>query len=130
MGQPGGDGVFVAGDRLRAPVEILALQAQRNRRPAAQVLPPARVVEVLCLVNRHGAVPLAQPALPPEVAGLMAMLGEYQALAFEAAWNGGRANAIRALASDLLVFDLCKARAAYDELASAQPGWLPQRLLH
>ena len=89
-----------------------------------------RVVEVPCLVNRHGALPLSQPPLPRRVSGLIGMLGDYQALAAEAAWTGGRAEAIRALASNPLVFDLPKAQAVYDELAGAHPGgYLPQRLL-
>jgi 6-phospho-beta-glucosidase len=97
---------------------------------ALPTFPADRVVEVPCLVNRHGALPLAQPPLPRVVAGLMQMLGEYQALAAEAAWTGGRADAIRALASNPLVFDLRKAQAVYDELAAAHRNRLPERLLH
>ena len=96
---------------------------------ALPTFPADRVVEVPCLVNRHGALPLAQPPLPRVVAGLMEMLGEYQALAAEAAWTGGRADAIRALASNPLVFDLRKAQAVYDELAAAHRALLPERLL-
>jgi 6-phospho-beta-glucosidase len=86
------------------------------------------VVEVPCLVNRHGALPVAQPP-PRVVAGLMEMLGEYQALAAEAAWTGGRADAVHALASNPLVCDLRKAQAVYDELAAAHRSFLPERLL-
>jgi 6-phospho-beta-glucosidase len=89
-----------------------------------------RVVEVPCLVNRHGATPLAQPPLPRPVAGLVEMLGEYQALAAEAGWGGNRAQAIRALASNPLVLDVRKATAVYDELAAAHRASLPERLLH
>ena len=96
---------------------------------ALPTFPADRVVEVPCLVNRHGALPLSQPALPRAVAGLVEMLGEYQALAAEAAWNGGRADAIRALASNPLVFNLPKAQAVYDELAAAHRAYLPERLL-
>jgi 6-phospho-beta-glucosidase len=88
-----------------------------------------RVVEVPCLVNRHGALPLSQPPLPRAVAGLVEMLGEYQALAAEAAWSGRRADGIRALASNPLVFNLPKATAVYDELAAAHRAYLPERLL-
>jgi 6-phospho-beta-glucosidase len=88
-----------------------------------------RVVEVPCLVDRHGATPLAQPPLPRVVAGLVEMLGEYQALAAEAAWSGTRADGIRALASHPLVFDLRKATTVYDELAAAHRAYLPERLL-
>jgi 6-phospho-beta-glucosidase len=74
-------------------------------------------------------LPLAQPPLPRVVAGLIEMLGEYQALAAEAAWAGGRADAIRALASNPLVCDLRKAQVVYDELAAAHRALLPERLL-
>ena len=97
---------------------------------ALPTFPADRVVEVPCLVNRHGALPLVQPPLPRAVAGLVEMLGEYQALAAEAAWTGGRADAIRALSSNPLVLDVRKAQAVYDELAAAHRALLPERLLH
>jgi len=89
-----------------------------------------RVVEVTGYVNRAGVTPLAQGALPRHVVGLVAMLGEYQALAAEAAWCGTRRDAIRALASNPLVLSLTKAQALYDEMAAAQRAYLPDRLLH
>jgi 6-phospho-beta-glucosidase len=89
---------------------------------------PDRVVEVPCLVNRHGAAPLAQPSLPRVVAGLIEMLGEYQALAAEAAWHGTRLDAVRALAANPLVLDAKKAGLVYDEMARAHREYLPERL--
>ena len=47
------------------------------------------------------------------------MLGEYQSLAADAAWRGGRIEAIRALASNPLCFSLPVATAVYDALAAA-----------
>ena len=58
----------------------------------------------------------------------MKMLGEYQALAAEAAWSGTRIDAIRALASHPLVFSLPTAEAIYDEMAAAHQHLLPERL--
>jgi 6-phospho-beta-glucosidase len=57
------------------------------------------------------------------------MLGEYQALAAEAAWSGTRREATQALASNPLVFSLRKATAIYDEMAAALGDYLPARLL-
>jgi 6-phospho-beta-glucosidase len=91
--------------------------------------PEDRVVEVPCLVNRHGATPMAQPALPRAVVGLVQMLSEYQSLTAEAAWHGTRAEAVRALAANPLVFDLRLAQALYDEMAAAHRDHLPERLL-
>ena len=68
-------------------------------------------------------------ALPRHVAGLVKMLGEYQALTAEAAWSGTRVDALRALASHPLVFSLRKAEAIYGEMAAAHRDYLPQRLL-
>jgi 6-phospho-beta-glucosidase len=88
------------------------------------------VVEVPGYVDRNGVAPIAQGHMPRHLTGLLKMLGEYQALAAEAAWSGTRRDAIRALASNPLVFSLRKAEAIYDEMAAAQREFLPERLLH
>jgi 6-phospho-beta-glucosidase len=89
-----------------------------------------RVVEVPCLVNRHGATPLPSGPLPQNVSGLVEMLAAYQALAAEAARHGTRREAIQALASNPLVLELPKATAIYDEMAAAHRAYLPERLLY
>jgi len=91
--------------------------------------PDDLVVEVPGAVDGHGVRPITQGHLPRHVVGLVKMLGEYQALAAEAAWSGGRKDAIRALASNPLVFSLRTAEALYDEMAAAQRQYLPERLL-
>src|SRR5579871_2021137 len=69
-------------------------------------LPDDMVVETVAYVDRNGIQPLAMGHLPRHVVGLVKMLGEYQALTAEAAWSGTRLDAIRALASNPLVFSL------------------------
>jgi 6-phospho-beta-glucosidase len=91
--------------------------------------PADRVVEMTGYLDRNGVTPLMQGPLPRQVSGLVKMLGEYQALAAEAAWSGTRKDAVRALASHPLVFSLHKAEAIYDELAAAHRAYLPERLL-
>jgi 6-phospho-beta-glucosidase len=91
--------------------------------------PDDLVVETVGYVDRNGIVPLAMGHLPRHVAGLVKMLGEYQALAAEAAWSGTRLDGIRALASNPLVRSLKKAEAIYDEMAAAHHDYLPPRLL-
>lgn len=98
-------------------------------RGAIADFPDDLVVEVPGFVDRHGVVPLAQGHMPRQVVGLLKMLGEYQALAAEAAWSGTRKDAIRALASNPLVFSLRVAEAIYDEMAAALRAYLPERLL-
>lgn len=91
--------------------------------------PDDMVVEVPGYVDRAGVVPLAMGYLPAQVRGLVKMLGEYQALAAKAAWDGTRREAIQALASNPLCFSLDIAEALYDEMAAAHKDYLPERLL-
>jgi 6-phospho-beta-glucosidase len=91
--------------------------------------PSDLVVEVDGFVDHSGITPLSCGRLPRPVLGLLQMLGEYQALAAQAAWCGTRRDAIRALASHPLVFSLPKAEAIYDDLAAAHKAYLPERLL-
>jgi 6-phospho-beta-glucosidase len=98
-------------------------------RGAIADFPDDLVVEVPCYVDKHGVTPLAQGHLPKSVAGLLKMLGEYQAQAAEAAWTGSRKEAICALASNPLVLSLSKAETLYDEMAQAHKAYLPKRLL-
>jgi 6-phospho-beta-glucosidase len=98
-------------------------------RGALPDFPEDLVVEVPGYVDRHGVQPIAQGQMPHQVLGLVKMLGEYQALAAEAAWSGTRRDAIQALASHPLVFSLPLAETLYDEMAAAHRQYLPERLL-
>lgn len=91
--------------------------------------PPDRVVEVPCFVDRNGVVPISQGYIPKQVAGLVKMLGEYQALTAEAGWCGSRADGIRALASHPLAGSIDRVEKLYDEMAHAHRAFLPERLL-
>jgi 6-phospho-beta-glucosidase len=91
--------------------------------------PDDLVVEVPARCGRDWIEPLAVPPLPRQVSGLVQALGEYQALAAEAAWNGRRLDGVRALASNPLVPTLPLAEAIYDEMAAAHRRYLPARLL-
>lgn len=92
-------------------------------------LPDDMVVEVPGFVDKHGATPIASGAVPPQVAGLVQMLGQYQTATARAAWEGDRHQAIQALASNPLVMSLTKAEAIYAEMAEAHRAYLPERLL-
>jgi 6-phospho-beta-glucosidase len=99
-------------------------------RSAIPDLPDGLVVETLGQVDAGGIAPLALGPLPRPVAGLVMSLGEYQALAADAAWNGTRRQAIQALLAHPLCSSLPKAEAIYDALAAAHRDFLPERLLH
>ena len=98
-------------------------------RGAMADFPDDLVVEVPGFVDGNGIQPVAQGYMPRHLVGLVQMLGEYQALAAEAAWSGTRRDAIRALASHPLVFSLRLAETIYDEMAAAHQKYLPERLL-
>lgn len=98
-------------------------------RGAIPDFPDDLVVEVPGYVDKHGVQPITQGPMPRHVIGLLKMLGEYQALAAEAAWSGTRRDAIRAIASHPLVYSLRLAETIYDEMASAHRQYLPERLL-
>ncbi|MFL5661602.1 MAG: glycoside hydrolase [Ktedonobacteraceae bacterium] len=96
---------------------------------AIKDFPDDLVVELPGYVDRTGVTPLVQGHLPRPVRGLVQALGEYQALTAEAAWNGTRKDAVRALTSNPLVFSVHKAEVIYDEMASVHRDYLPERLL-
>lgn len=87
------------------------------------------VVEVWCTVDGRGATPLPQEPLPHAVRGITQQLAEYQRLAAVAAWEGTRADAVRALAAHPFVPTLPVAEELYDDLAHANRAYLPERLL-
>ncbi len=98
-------------------------------RGALADFPDDLVVEVYARVNGEGVTRLAPERLPEQVRGLVQMLGEYQSLAADAAWQGTRRDGVRALASHPLCFSLHLAETLYDELAAAHRAHLPERLL-
>jgi len=87
------------------------------------------VVEVFARVDGRGVHPEPSPALPRHVRGLIGQLAEYQWLTAEAAWQGDRKDAIRALASHPWLTEIRRAEALYDEMAHAHRAYLPERLL-
>jgi 6-phospho-beta-glucosidase len=92
-------------------------------------LPDGLVVECVGYVDRHGIAPIPAGSLPEPVRGLVGALGEYQALAADAAWQGTRRDAIRALVANPLCSNLDVAERIYDELAAAHKAYLPERLV-
>jgi 6-phospho-beta-glucosidase len=100
-----------------------------NRNGALPGFPDDLVVEVLGRCHEGGIDVLPAQPLPRPVRGLVEMLGEYQALAAEAAWNGTRADAVRALCANPLVLQVEVAERVYDALAAAHRAYLPERLL-
>jgi 6-phospho-beta-glucosidase len=99
-----------------------------NRGGALPGFPDDLVVEVQGRCNARGIEPIPARPLPRHVTGLVEMLGEYQALAAEAAWSGSRREGVRALCANPLVMQLGLAEQLYDEMADAHRRHLPARL--
>ncbi len=87
------------------------------------------VVEVFAKVDKDGFHPEATPPIPRHVYGLIGELAEYQYLTADAAWHGGRRDAVRALASHPWLTEIRLAETLYDEMAAAHRDYLPERLL-
>ena len=99
-----------------------------NRGGALPGFPDDLVVEVLGRCHAGGIDLIPSRPLPRHVRGLVESLGEYQALAAETAWNGGRLDGIRALTANPLVRQLELAESLYDQLATVHSRYLPERL--
>jgi len=100
-----------------------------NRGEVLHGFPEDLVVEVPARIGAAGIDPVAVDPLPRQARGLILALGEYQALAAEAAWSGTRRDGIRALASNPLVGSLPLAEDLYREMAAAHRAYLPERLV-
>jgi 6-phospho-beta-glucosidase len=88
------------------------------------------VVEVKCLVNRKGALPvrISDPD-NPFIRGLMRAVKAYEKLTVLAAINGNSADALAALMVHPLIGDYHKAKAVLDEMIEANAGYLPAGFL-
>jgi 6-phospho-beta-glucosidase len=84
------------------------------------------VVEVPCTVDRHGAHPLPQRSLPPDMSGLVAHCKAFEQLAVEAAISGSRQTMIRALVANPLVGQYPRAEELADALLAANRQFLPR----
>jgi 6-phospho-beta-glucosidase len=84
------------------------------------------VVEVPCVVDRHGAHPLPQRALPAEMFGLVEHAKGYERLAAQSAMTGSRDTVIRALVANPLVGQFPQAAELAESLLEANRAFLPR----
>jgi 6-phospho-beta-glucosidase len=82
-------------------------------------LQPDDVVEVPCVVNANGALPMHVGAMPATVRDLVVQVKEYERLTVSAALAGDRALAVTALARNPLVSSTDLARRLVDTLMPA-----------
>jgi 6-phospho-beta-glucosidase len=84
------------------------------------------VVELPARVDAHGAQPLAQRPLAPELHGLVAHVAAYERLAVQAAVSGSRVVARKALLAHPLVGQWGKVEPLLGHLLDADSAHLPQ----
>jgi 6-phospho-beta-glucosidase len=89
-------------------------------------LPDDVVVEVPARIDAHGAHPLPQAPLAPELRGLVEHAKAYEQLAVQAALSGDRGVALRALLANPLVGRYSLASALLDALLDANRAYLPR----
>lgn len=83
------------------------------------------VVEVTCLVDEHGAHPIAQGRMPEAASTLVAQVKLYERLTVTAAVEGSYDAALGALLAHPLVGSFPVARAILDGYVEGLPGLLP-----
>ena len=88
-------------------------------------IPDEAVVEVPCVIDRMGAHPLPQPALAPEMLGLVQHVTAYENLTVEAAVTGDRDTALRALLANPLVREWQTSSRMLDVMIEANLADLP-----
>ncbi|EIT86370.1 Glycosyl hydrolase, family 4 [Fictibacillus macauensis ZFHKF-1] len=89
-------------------------------------LPEDAVVEVNCIVGKHGPTPLSMGALPIHVHGLLQQIKSYEQVAAKAAVTGSYEQALLAMAIHPLVPDEELAETVLKEMLAAHKAYLPQ----
>jgi 6-phospho-beta-glucosidase len=111
--------MLTAAQRVRVPL-ILNVP----NRGAIGCLADEDVVEVTCMMDEHGAHPLAQGRLPEEAESLLRQVKRCERLTVEAATTGSYDIALRALLEHPLVASYPLARSILDDYLSAHAEYL------
>lgn len=90
-------------------------------------IPDDSVIEVNCIVDKRGAIPLAlKSPVEQKILGLIQSVKAYEILAVEAAVHGDKNAAIMALANNPLIPSIDNAIKLFDELYELNKEYLPQ----
>ena len=113
---------------------VMAAATRRRKTPlivdvanrgAIGVLDDDDVVEVTCLVDEHGAHPIAQGRLPDAATDLLTQVKLYERRTVEAAVTGSYEAALEALLVHPLVASYPTAKRILDDYVADLPGLLP-----
>ncbi len=124
---PGDGGYAAVAAAVMTSVELRRKTSLILNVPNHGAIPDLRegdVVEVSCLVDEHGAYPLAQGAMPDAMRGLIESVKTYERLTVQAAVEGSYEKALRALIVHPLVGSYPLAKAVLDEYVGAYQGFL------
>jgi 6-phospho-beta-glucosidase len=111
--------MLTAARRMRVPL-ILDVP----NRGAIACLGEDDIVEVTCMMDEHGAHPLAQGRLSAEAEQLLRQVKRYERLTVEAAATGSYDTALEALMTHPLVGSYPLARSILDDYLSAHAEFL------
>lgn len=89
-------------------------------------LDPDTVVEVNCVITKHGPIPLTTGELPLPIKGLVQQIKTFERVAIEAAVTGDYDTALLAMTINPLVSDDKVAKKILDEMLEAHKEYLPQ----
>lgn len=104
--------------------DIQILNVRNNG--AISDLPDDAVVEVNCVVNKHGPTPLTVGKLPVSINGLIQQMYSFEKVAIEAAVTGSYEQALLAMCINPLVTNDVDAKKILDEMLEAHKDYLPQ----
>jgi 6-phospho-beta-glucosidase len=120
--QTGGYGRLALGvvDALNSDGNQVMILDVPNR-SALPFLDEDAIVEVSCVVNRGGVTPTAVGSVPLEAQGLIQQVRGAERIAIDAALNGSKSQALRALALHPLVPSVSAAQTIFDGYLHGQP---------
>ena len=120
------------GDQAIGTIKSIACDERRmevcnvQNNGAVPNLPEHAIVEVSCILGRHGAAPIAVGPLPKHVAGVVQAVEQHSELAVEAALEGDRDKVMQAAMAHPCNRDWETMEKVIEELFAAHRAWLPQ----
>ena len=87
-------------------------------------LPIDAVVEVNCVINKNGAIPISSDGLPEVIKGLVCQVKAYERLTIEAAIEGNRDKLLLALMNNPLIHQFEDAQCMMDDMLEAHKNYL------
>lgn len=88
-------------------------------------LPPEAVIEVNCIIGKHGATPVESDGLPLSIRGLVCQVKAYEQLTIQAAIEGNRDTLLLALMNNPLIHQYEDADQMMEEMLEAHKAYLP-----